>query len=315
MPSLKELATRPERLSGGHRLCAGCGASIAVRQIARCTQDPIVVGCSTGCLEVATTIFPYTAWRVPYIHSAFENVAPTISGVETAYRALKKRSRLPVDKPIKFIAFGGDGGLYDIGFGSLSGVLERRHNMLTVCYNNGAYMNTGIQRSSATPQCADTTTAPVGAVSSGKTVPPKDLTAVVAAHDVPYAAQASIGNWRDLVAKAEKALATEGPTFLNVLAPCPRGWRHKPDETVDIAKGAVECRIWPLFEVEDGVWRVTYKPKQKMPVADWLARQGRFRHLARPENKHLVDEIQEYVDRKWEQLLRLEASAGIEVEA
>jgi len=315
MPSLKELAKRPERLSGGHRLCAGCGASIAVRQITKCTEDAIVVGCSTGCLEVATTIYPYTAWRVPYIHNAFENVVPTMSGAETAYRALKKRGRLPADKPIKFIAFGGDGGLYDIGFGALSGVLERRHNVLTVCYNNGAYMNTGIQRSSATPQCADTTTAPVGKVSPGKMVPPKDLTAIVAAHDIPYAAQASISNWRDLTNKAEKALATEGPTFLNVLAPCPRGWRHASADTVDIAKGATDCCMWPLYEVEDGVWKITYKPKEKTPVAEWFAKQGRFRHLSRPENAHLIQEIQEYVDWKWEQLLRNEARAAVEVGA
>jgi pyruvate ferredoxin oxidoreductase beta subunit len=198
MANIKDLSKLPERLGPGHRLCSGCGASIAVRQILMgAGTTPVVAGSATGCLEVATTIFPYTAWNIPFIHNAFENTAATMSGVETAYRALKKQGK--ITKDIKFIAFGGDGGTYDIGLQSLSGALERGHNFVYVCYDNGAYMNTGTQRSGATPFGADTTTAPVGKKSPGKAQSRKDLTAIVAAHNIPYTAQASISNWNDLI--------------------------------------------------------------------------------------------------------------------
>jgi len=302
--TLKELSTRPERLSGGHRLCAGCGASIVVRQVLSAIENPVVVGCATGCLEVATTIYPYTAWETPFIHNAFENSAATISGVEAAYRSLKRQGKIKGDKEVKFVAFGGDGGTYDIGFQSLSGAMERGHNMVYVCYDNGAYMNTGIQRSSATPRGAETTTSPVGSVIPGKTVNRKDLTAIMAAHDIAYVAQASPHRWNDLVSKSEKAFNIDGPAFLNILAPCPRGWRVPAEDTIDISKLATETCYWPLFEVEHGKWKVSYKPRDKRPVSEWLFKQGRFRHLQRPENAALVEEIQKYVDRKWEELLK-----------
>jgi len=302
--TLKELSTRPERLSGGHRLCAGCGASIVVRQVLSAIENPVVVGCATGCLEVATTIYPYTAWETPFIHNAFENSAATISGVEAAYRSLKRQGKIKGDKEVKFVAFGGDGGTYDIGFQSLSGAMERGHNMVYVCYDNGAYMNTGIQRSSATPRGAETTTSPVGSVIPGKTVNRKDLTAIMAAHDIAYVAQASPHRWNDLVSKSEKAFNIDGPAFLNILAPCPRGWRVPAEDTIDISKLATETCYWPLFEVENGKWKVSYKPRDKRPVSEWLFKQGRFRHLQRPENAELVEQIQEYVDRKWEELLK-----------
>ena len=304
MATLKELSTRPERLSGGHRLCAGCGASIVVRQVLSAIENPVVVGCATGCLEVATTIYPYTAWETPFIHNAFENSAATISGVEAAYRSLKRQGKIKGDKEVKFVAFGGDGGTYDIGFQSLSGAMERGHNMVYVCYDNGAYMNTGIQRSSATPRGAETTTSPVGSVIPGKTVNRKDLTAIMAAHDIAYVAQASPHRWNDLVSKSEKAFNIDGPAFLNILAPCPRGWRVPAEDTIDISKLATETCYWPLFEVENGKWKVSYKPRDKRPVSEWLFKQGRFRHLQRPENAELVEQIQEYVDRKWEELLK-----------
>ncbi len=304
MATLKELSTRPERLSGGHRLCAGCGASIVVRQVLSAIENPVVVGCATGCLEVATTIYPYTAWETPFIHNAFENSAATISGVEAAYRSLKRQGKIKGDKEVKFVAFGGDGGTYDIGFQSLSGAMERGHNMVYVCYDNGAYMNTGIQRSSATPRGAETTTSPVGSVIPGKTVNRKDLTAIMAAHDIAYVAQASPHRWNDLVSKSEKAFNIDGPAFLNILAPCPRGWRVPAEDTIDISKLATETCYWPLFEVEHGKWKVSYKPRDKRPVSEWLFKQGRFRHLQRPENAALVEEIQKYVDRKWEELLK-----------
>ena len=301
MANIKELAKIPERLSGGHRLCAGCGASIVVRQVLMGTKDYVVAGSATGCLEVATTIYPYTAWKIPFIHNAFENSAATMSGVETAYRALKKKGK--ITKEIKFVAFGGDGGTYDIGLQSLSGALERGHKFVYVCYNNEAYMNTGIQRSGATPKGASTTTAPHGKESHGKHQFKKDLTSIVAAHRIPYVAQASASNWNDLVTKSEKAFAADGPAFLNVITTCHRGWRFPQEKSIEISKLAVETGVWPLIEVENGVWRFTYKPKQRKPVIEWLKSQGRFSHLFTEENKSIIDEIQQGVDENW---LRLE---------
>jgi pyruvate ferredoxin oxidoreductase beta subunit len=311
MANIKDLSEKiPERLSPGHRLCAGCGASIVVRQVLMGTEDPVVAVCATGCLEVATTIYPYTAWNIPFMHNAFENAASTISGIETAYRALKKQGK--IKKEIKFVAFGGDGGTYDIGFQALSGALERGHNFVYVCYDNEAYMNTGIQRSGATPYGASTTTAPAGKVIPGKVQFRKDLTAIVAAHRIPYAAQGTISNWNDLVTKAQKAFAVEGPAFLNVLSMCHRGWRHPPEDTVKIAKLAVETGFWPLIEVENGTWRFTYKPKERKPIEEFLKAQGRFKHLFTEQNKHIIAEIQKEIDNNWMRLEHLcEASCKV----
>jgi pyruvate ferredoxin oxidoreductase beta subunit len=302
--TLKELSKREDRLSPGHRLCAGCGASIIVRQMMAAIDEPVVIANATGCLEVATTIYPYTAWRVPWIHSAFENAASTIAGAESAYRALVKRGRIE-EENVKFIAYGGDGGTYDIGLQALSGALERGHRMLYVCYDNGAYMNTGIQRSSATPYGAHTTTSPAGTVIPGKQQFRKDLTAIAVAHNIPYVAQASPHRWRDLMQKTRKAVAADGPAFMNVLSSCNRGWRHPTDQTLEVSRVATETCYWPLFEVEDGEWNLNYRPKEKLPIEEWLKMQGRFNHLFRPENRHVIDELQAETDRLWERLLRL----------
>lgn len=279
-----------------------------VRQMMAAADTPIVASVSTGCLEVATTIYPYSAWANPLIHSAFENSAATVSGVEAAYRSLKAQGK--IDREIKFIAFGGDGGTYDIGLQSLSGAMERGHNMVYVCYDNGAYMNTGIQRSSATPKGADTTTSPAGKKVPGKPEHRKDLTAIMAAHNIPYVAQTTPAHWRDLVTKTQKALAVDGPAFINVLAPCPRGWRIPPEETIDILRAAADTCFWPLFEVDDGVWKITYRPREKRPVEEWLKRQGRFRHLFRKENRPILDDLQAEVDRNWKRLQQLESLNG-----
>ena len=497
MATIKQLSKRPKVLTGGHRLCAGCAASIGIRQVLLGTEDPVVVGCATGCVEVATTIYPYTAWNSPFIHNAFENVAATISGAETAYRALKKKGK--IKKEIKFIAFGGDGGTYDIGLQSLSGALERGHKMVYVCYDNEAYMNclslstliatkdglkriteirvgepvyafdmkthqlvlkrcsgifdngvhdiyklstlhhsikatsnhpflvlkrngrgkvnelvwkelkdisrgdeivvskqlvpgkskkfnfnkvkkgevdfvfpdssegrtvlldggtavltvpkeeyqdflvgneyfamekvkevklvgkeptldlrvedehnfiangivvhnTGIQRSGATPCGASTTTAPAGKVKPGKEQFRKDLTSIVAAHHIPYVAQASISHWKDLVNKAEKAFKADGPAFINILVPCHRGWRYPMEKTVEISKLAVNTGFWPLFEVENGVWRITIRPKERKPIIEWIKSQGRYSHLLKEENKEFLERIQKEVDDYWKYL-------------
>ena len=303
MAKIKELAKKKDILSPGHRLCAGCGAAITVRQILSASDDPVVVANATGCLEVATTIYPYTSWRSPFIHNAFENAAATISGVETMYQSLKKQGK--IDKEIKFIAFGGDGGTYDIGLQSLSGALERGHDFVYVCYDNEAYMNTGIQRSSATPRGAWTTTSPCGKVIPGKTQYRKDLTGVVAAHKIPYVAQATLWRWNDLIDKAHKAFYTKGPAFLNILSPCPRGWRFPSEDTIKMTKLAIQTNFWPLYEVENGKWKLNYKPKERLPITEWMEPQGRYKHLLTPENKHLVEEIQREIDENWERLLIL----------
>jgi pyruvate ferredoxin oxidoreductase beta subunit len=300
----KELSKRPDRLAPGHRLCAGCGATIIVRQMLAAIDDPVVIANATGCLEVGTTIYPYTAWRVPWIHNAFENAASTISGVEAAYRSMVRQGKIP-EQNVKFIAFGGDGGTYDIGIQALSGAAERGHQFLYVCYDNGAYMNTGIQRSSATPHGAHTTTSPAGKVIPGKQQFHKDLTAIMAAHNIPYVAQAAPSQWRDLMQKTRKAVNCGGSAFMNVLSSCNRGWRHGTDETIEITQLAVDTCYWPLYEVENGEWRLTYRPKEKPPVEEWLKRQGRFRHLFRPENRHVIDELQAEMDLRWERLLKL----------
>ena len=300
----KELAKRPERLAPGHRLCAGCGASIVVRQILAAIDQPVVIANATGCLEVATSIYPYTAWRVPWMHNAFENSASTMAGIEAAYRSLVHQGKIP-EQDVKFIAFGGDGGTYDIGLQALSGAVERGHQFLYVCYDNGAYMNTGIQRSSATPLGAHTTTSPAGKVIPGKQGTRKDLTAIMAAHNIPYVAQAAPSQWRDLMQKTRKAVNCGGSAFMNVLSSCNRGWRHATEETIELTQLGVDTCYWPLYEVENGKWRLTYKPKEKKPVEEWMKRQGRFRHVFRPENRHMIDALQAEVDQRWERLLKL----------
>lgn len=301
---LKEEVAKPERFVGGHRLCAGCGAGIAVRGVLRALEpeDKAVITNATSCLEVSSFLYPYTAWQDSYIHSAFENAAATAGGTEAAYRVLKKRGK--VKENFKFIAFGGDGGTYDIGLQSLSGAMERGHDMVYVCYDNEAYMNTGIQRSSSTPQFADATTTPVGSVVPGKRQKKKDLTAIIAAHGVPYVAQTTfIGNFKDLHEKAQKAIYTEGAAFLNVMSPCPRGWRYEPEDLAEICKAAVDTCIWPLYEIEEGRWKLNYEPKKKLPVEEFLRMQGRFKHMFASGNEWMIEEVQAHVDQKWEQLL------------
>lgn len=302
--NLKLEVEKQERLSGGHRMCAGCGAPVAVRGVLRAmdAEDRAVIGSATGCLEVSTFLYPYTAWNDSFIHSAFENAGATISGVEAAYNAMKRKGKIKDN--YKFIAFGGDGGTYDIGFQSLSGAMERGHDMVYVCYDNEAYMNTGIQRSSSTPKFSNTTTSPSGAEIPGKKQNKKDLTEVIAAHNIPYVAQTTfIGNMKDLHEKSRKAIYTPGAAFLNIMAPCPRGWIYPSEDLMEICKLAVETCVWPLYEVENGEWKLSYEPKNKLPVEDYLKRQGRFKHMFTKGNEWMIEEYQKEVDRKWAKLL------------
>ncbi len=308
MANIKTLAKKQEqqvRLSSGHSLCAGCAEPMVVRTVLNSIDDPVVVANATGCLEVATSRYPGTAWNVPWIHSAFENAAATIAGVEAAYKGLLRAGKL--ERKVRFVAFAGDGGTYDIGLQALSGALERGHDFLYVCINNEAYMNTGVQRSSATPRCASATTSPVGDAIPGKPQDRKDLTEIVVAHHIPYVAQASVSNLIDLSNKVERAMAYDGPKFLNVLTTCPLGWRTRKDTSIPMAKLAVETRYWPLYEVVEGVYKINYKPKKHVPVEEWLKQQGRFRHLFKsPEGKSSLEEFQASVDENWERLLKKE---------
>jgi pyruvate ferredoxin oxidoreductase beta subunit len=304
--NLKKMTEKRELLAGGHAACAGCAGPTVIRQALLAAETPIVCSSATGCMEVVTTLFPHTAWRTPFIHNAFENSAATMSGVETAYRALKKKGKVKQDK-IGFIAWGGDGGTYDIGLQSLSGAMERGHNMLYICYDNGAYMNTGIQRSSATPRGAFTNTAQAGSAKAGKEQHRKDLTAIIIAHNPAYVAQASPHLPTDFMGKVQKALAADGPAFINVIAPCHRGWRFKPEDAIQMAKLAVDCHFWPLFEwTPPGKYVLKGNPKEVKPVLDWIKDQGRFKHLFQPKNEHIIGELQEEVDRRWNELVKLE---------
>ena len=308
--SLKELNKIPVRLASGHRLCAGCAESIIARQILMGTEKDVAVSVSTGCFEVSTTIFPYTSWNIPMVHTAFGNGAAGAAGLETAYKSLKRQGK--IDKDIKFVNFAGDGATYDIGLQALYGETERGHDMMFVCFNNEAYMNTGIQRSSATEKGASTTTSWNGAESYGKKEYPKDMTAVMVAHNIPYVAQTAPYAWRDMVTKARKAFECGGPSFINAISPCPRGWRFAPSDTIAISKLAVDCCVWPLYEVVDGEYslsadslRIADGKVEKKPITDWFDSQGRFKHLKDERWAPVVEEIQKDVDKKWEKLLKL----------
>ncbi len=294
-----ELEGKEKRIVSGHRLCPGCLSPPIVRWILAATDKEVVVSCATGCLEVATTIYPYSSWNVSFIHNAFENAAATISGVERAYKVLKKKGK--ISKEVKFLAIGGDGGSYDIGLQSLSGAAERGHDFVYVCYNNEGYMNTGNQRSSATPYGASTTTSPAGGVKKGKENFRKDLTEIMAAHGIPYVAQASPSHPFDLFKKAKKAFETKGPAFINVIAPCNQ-WGIDTDEGVDLADMAVKSCFWPLYEVEKGKYAVNFKPSKKISIKEFAQAQKRFKHL----DGKTLEKLQKHVDEKWNSLLRKE---------
>ncbi len=304
--NLKEEMNKQERFNPGHRLCAGCGAGIVCRAMMRAVDenDKAVICNATGCLEVSSFQYPFTAWNDSYIHTAFENASSTASGVCAAIDVMKRKGKIKEDTEYKVLVIGGDGGTYDIGFQSLSGALERGHNFTYFCYDNNAYMNTGTQRSSATPRFAAATTTPSGTESVGKKQDQKDLTQIVVAHGVHYAAQTTLfGNMKDFHEKAHRAIYTDGPTFVNVLTPCPRGWGYPAEDLISICKAAIDTCVWPLYEVVDGEYRLTYEPKKKLPVEEFMSKQNRFAHCFKKGNEWTIEAAQRYVDKKWEDLL------------
>lgn len=298
---LRELP-RWELFAPGHRLCAGCGVPQLVRTVLKAIPGPKVVVTATGCLEVATTIYPYTSWRVPWVHNAFENAAATAAGIEAAFKVLERKKG--IRRP-KVIVFGGDGGTFDIGIQALSGALERGHDMIYICYDNEAYMNTGIQRSGATPRGAATTTTPAGSVIPGKTERKKDLVSIVVAHGVKYAATLNPAYPVDMYNKVVKAASVEGPTLLHYFTPCPTGWRSDPARSIEIARLAVQTRVWPLYEYEEGTYRINVLVKNPRPVEEYLKLQGRFAHLFLPENKLMLEQLKRDIEENWNRLLKL----------
>jgi len=276
----------------GHRACGGCAAALAARTILDAAGKDIIVVSATGCMEVFTTPYPETVWKVPWIHSLFENNSAVASVI---IASLKKQGRKE-----KVIAIGGDGGTFDIGMLCISGAFERGHDFLYICYDNEAYMNTGIQRSGATPYDASTTTSPAGKCSMGNRRPKKDLPMILAAHGAPYVATASVAYLPDLKKKVEKGLQTEGPCYLQVHAPCCTGWGFEGEKTMNIGKLAIETGLWVNYEMEDG--KVTkVKKVVRKPVDAYLKEQKRFRHLFKPSrNEPEIAKIQAMADRNAE---------------
>ena len=291
------LAPKIDGLAPGHRACTGCGEALAVRIACKAMGRNVIVANATGCMEVISSQLPTTSWDIPWIHTLFENTAAVASGVESALKVMVRKGKLP-EKGTKVVAMGGDGATSDIGFQALSGALVRGHDFLYLMFDNEAYMNTGIQRSSATPWGAATTTSPVGKKSIGQKTRKKNMPAIVAAHDIPYVATACPGYPFDMMEKVKKGLAVNGPAFISVFSVCPTGWRSAPDLSVRLGRLAVETGIFPLYEVENGKYTLNFDPSPLRPVQDYLKLQGRFRHLS----EGMVKQIQDRVIKDYEAL-------------
>lgn len=304
--NLKQFSKSAEKFEGANLLCPGCAHGMIIREVLNSVDGHIVIGNSTGCIEVSTAVYPYTSWDVPWIHIGFENGSTAAAGAEAMYRALSKKGKYKGEKP-KFVAFGGDGSTYDIGFQWISGCFERGHDLTYVCFDNEVYANTGGQRSGSTPLGSSTSTTPAGKASYGKKEKKKDLIAIMAAHGSPYVAQVAPNKWKDMNKKIKTAIDAEGPTFINALSPCTTEWRFSCNNTVEMMDLAVDSLVFPLYEIINGhELNITYRPKNVIPVRDYLGVQGRFKHLFKPENEHIIEQFQKDVDKKWEMLQRRE---------
>jgi len=286
-----------EGFAPGHRACVGCGEALAVRLATKAAGENIIIANATGCMEVVSSQLPATAWRTPWIHTLFENTAAVASGVESALKVLVRKGKIPA-KGTKVVAMAGDGGTSDIGLQALSGAMERYHDFVYICFDNEAYMNTGIQRSSATPFGASTTTSPAGKRSIGQSTWKKNMPAIAVAHNIPYVATASPSYPFDMMDKVKKGLEVNGPAYIHVLSVCPTGWRSSPNLSVKLGRLAVETGVFPLYEVESGKYKITMEISPLRPVKDYLSTQGRFRHLS----DGMVAEIQERVIKEYELL-------------
>jgi pyruvate ferredoxin oxidoreductase beta subunit len=304
MVTLKELSTQ-ELFGPGHRMCTGCGPAVTARITLKALQKPAIIVNATGCLEVASTIYPDTAWKLPWVHTLFESTAAVASGIEASLRKDGKADTIDI------VAFGGDGGTFDIGLQALSGALERKHDFTYICYDNEAYMNTGIQRSGATPYGAATTTTPAGSKIPGKTAAKKDLIGICVAHGIEYAATASVAYWSDYITKVQRATAVKGPAVVHVLAPCPLGWRFDTSETIKLARLAVQTRYFPLYEVENGKYKLSMKIPKPVLLNEFLKPQGRFKHLFAPEFAKDLDELRLQVEHNWNRIAKLSGESPV----
>ncbi len=281
----------------GHRGCAGCGELLAARLVVEAAGPNTIIANNTGCLEVTTTPYPTSAWGVPWVHSLFENASAVASGIEAALKAMGKKEGINV------IAQGGDGSTVDIGLGLISGMMERGHDVLYICYDNEAYMNTGVQRSSATPYCASTTTSPSGKVSWGNPTVKKPMVEIMAAHGIPYSASATVAYPREMQRKVKKALDIEGPKYLHIHVPCPTGWWADTESSISIGKLAVETALFPVYDMEFGEVTAVRKIKDRKPVTEYLKTQKRFAHLFKKEGgDEVIAKIQAIADRNAERL-------------
>jgi pyruvate ferredoxin oxidoreductase beta subunit len=300
--------TKPgESVVSGHRACQGCGEVLAMRLIHKELGRNTIVCSATGCMEIISSSYPDTAWAVPWIHVAFENSSAVASGIEAAYKAMARKGRFDPGKKVNFIAMGGDGATADIGLQSLSGALERGHDFVYVCYDNEAYMNTGIQRSSSTPFGASTTTSPAGKESIGQQTWKKNVPMIAAAHAIPYVATASPSYPFDMLEKVKRAAATPGPAYLHVYSCCPTGWRCGSDLAIELGRMATQTAAFPLYEIFDGKrLKVNVKPDELRPLKEYLAPQGRFRHL----DDELVEQVEKRLREEYQGLLERDAQSG-----
>ena len=294
----KRSVTKEEYMAPGHRACIGCAEALALRLACKALGQNTIIVSATGCMEIVSSQLPWTSWRVPWIHTLFENTAAVASGIEAGLKAMRNRGAKP-DQKINVVGIAGDGGTSDIGFQALSGALERRHDFLYICLDNEAYMNTGIQRSSATPYGASTTTAPAGKKSIGQVTWKKNLPAIIEAHDIPYVATACPSYPFDLMEKVAKGAAVDGPAYVHIFSVCPTGWRSTPESAVEVGRLAVQTGLFPLYEIEDGNCKLNVKPTKLKPVQDYLKLQGRFRHLS----EETIREIQDRTDRDYTKLM------------
>lgn len=280
-------APKREPFASGNRACVGCGEALALRLCLKALRPPVVVAMATGCMEIISSPFPQTSWRIPWIHTLFENTAAVASGIEAGYKVLRRKGK--IQRPIHVLGIAGDGGTADIGFQALSGALERGHDFVYICLDNEAYMNTGVQRSSATPMGASTTTAPAGKKSLGQVTWKKDLPTIAVAHRIPYVATASPSYPFDLMEKVQKAADVNGPAYIHVYSPCPTGWRAPVDSAKKIGRLATETGVFPLYEVVNGEYKMTMDFPQLRPLEDYFKIQGRFRHLP-PETVKQIEQ-------------------------
>lgn len=312
--NLKEFSTATERFEGSHLMCPGCAHSIIIREVLNNTDDELVIGNSTGCVEVCTAVYPYTSWDASWIHIGFENGSTAVAGAELMYNSKKKQGKWGDKKEPKFVAFGGDGATYDIGLQWISGCFARKHNFTYICLDNENYANTGGQSSTSTPIGASTSTMPAGSDSIGECYPKKSIVEIFAAHDSPYVAQMSPSKWKDMSKKVQRALNTEGPCFLNAVSACTTEWRFPCNKTIEMADLAVDSLVFPLYEIINGYkLNITYRPRNILSVKDYISGQVRFKHLLKPENAYVIERWQKEVEARWELLQRKEeATANIE---